>query len=239
MGEVLGLRAPQVRSRAPSPRPRPPWTAGSRSRPRRRTSSSVTTGRWLTPDTVARTDSAGSPGRWPGPWSSCRPRGKGRRPGPAVSRQTARVRHVIGLVMLSIQASGQTSAMSSGHTHQYRHVAQRAVHAPGADGVPDRLADAVPGGHVEVDAPSSRTRRSRWSRSRSRPRRAPAAGRWWWRTCSPTPGPRRAWSPGPPSSPAERGRRPRARCGRRGGTRSRAGRPTAPASTGSCRPRRW
>ncbi len=77
------------------------------------TSRAVTTGKWLTPATVGRTDSCGLPRamarsmvQFPTSWH---------RPAAltAVCRQMARVRQVIGLVMLSIQASGQTCSMSS------------------------------------------------------------------------------------------------------------------------------
>ena len=76
------------------------------------TSSAVTTGKWLTPTTVGRSASAGLPRamarsmhQLPTSWQ---------RPTvlTEVSRQIERVRVVIGLVMLSSQASGQICSMS-------------------------------------------------------------------------------------------------------------------------------
>ena len=69
-----------------------------------------------------------------------------------VSRVTARQSVVIGLVMLSIHASGQTLLHVAGDVEEHRDVAQRAADAAGTDGVADALRDAVPARDLEVVA---------------------------------------------------------------------------------------
>ena len=64
---------------------------------------------------------------------------------------TTRVSTVIGLVRLSIHASGQSALHRPRDVDHDRHVAQRARQAAWADRVADRLIDAVPLGDVQVD----------------------------------------------------------------------------------------
>ncbi len=203
------------------------------------TRSSVTTGRWLTPATVASTASAGRPSamarsivQFPTSWQ--RPTALS-----GVSRHTARVRQVIGLVMLSSQASGQTSTMSfatptsTGTFRSERLIPPGPTVSPTDWRMPYRAGTSMstsiesnPPVEIVTITKSAPARARRWSvvvdEGDSRPHRPPRAG-----------------ARAPPSSRAVQGRCPRARCAHRGGTRCPTGRPGAPASTGSCRLRRW
>jgi hypothetical protein len=129
----------------------PPSRSRWRSRPAPSTSRAVTTGKWLTPATVGDTASAGLPramarsiDQLPTSWQ---------RPTALIEvwRHTARVRQVIGLVMLSNQASGQTLPMSSATPTSTGMLRRDRLMPPGPDGVPHRLADAVAGRHVQID----------------------------------------------------------------------------------------
>ena len=74
-----------------------------------------------------------------------------------VSRVTARHSVVIGLVMLSIHASGQISSMSRAMPTSTGMLRSARMIPPGPDRVADRLLDAVALGDLEVVAHARRS----------------------------------------------------------------------------------
>ena len=105
-----------------------------------------------------------------------------------VSRHTARVSAVMGLVMLRSQASGQCSSMALPMPTSTGMLRSERLIPPGPDGVPHRLADAVARRHVEVDRHGAEAAGRDGHDDEVGPVERRRAGRWWWRSSPWRPG---------------------------------------------------
>ena len=178
------------------------------------------------------------PGRWPGPCRSCPPRGRGPTVLMLVSRHTARVNAVMGLVMLKSQASGQRSSIALPMPTRTGTLRRARLMPPGPTRVPHRLGDAVGGRHVEVDRHGAEAARRDADDDEVGAVERRVRGRWWWRSSPGRPWPRSACGPAPPFWGAAPDRCPRARGACRPAPACRRGPPSAPGPTDSSRHRR-